>query len=118
MFSLAVMSQFVVQGAPLLSQYVVIGSTFVAVDIVVMSVYAGLAARLLTLLVHRQQRFVNRFFAVLFATAATVLAFVRTGALTTRPGGRTVLRMCALSPQASERHIRETIRRLVVPNSA
>jgi homoserine/homoserine lactone efflux protein len=79
-FYLAIVPQFVLPVAPLLSQYVVIGSTFVAVDIVVMSVYASLAARLLKLLGARQQRLVNRIFAGLFATAATVLLLVRRGA--------------------------------------
>ena len=65
--------------APLLPQYVVIGLTFVAVDIVVMSVYAGLATRLLRLLGARQQ-VLNRSFSGLFATAAVVLAVVRRGA--------------------------------------
>ena len=49
-FYLAVLPQFVSPTAPLLPQYVVIGLTFVGVDIVVMSVYAGLATRLLRLL--------------------------------------------------------------------
>ena len=57
-----------------------IGLTFVAVDIVVMSVYAGLATRLLRLLGARQHVVLNRFFSGLFATAAVVLALVRRGA--------------------------------------
>jgi homoserine/homoserine lactone efflux protein len=79
-FYLAVLPQFVSPTAPLLPQYVVIGLTFVAVDIVVMSVYAGLATRLLRLLGARQQVVLNRFFSGLFATAAVVLALVRRGA--------------------------------------
>jgi homoserine/homoserine lactone efflux protein len=79
-FYLAIVPQFVVPAAPLLPQYVVIAATFVAVDILVMSVYAGLAVRLLKLLGARQQRLANRFFAGMFATAATVLALVRRGA--------------------------------------
>jgi homoserine/homoserine lactone efflux protein len=47
---------------------------------VVMSVYAGLATRLLRLLGARQQVVLNRFFSGLFATAAVVLALVRRGA--------------------------------------
>ena len=78
-FYLAVLPQFVSPTAPLLPQYVVIGLTFVAVDIVVMSVYAGLATRLLRLLGARQQ-VLNRSFSGLFATAAVVLAVVRRGA--------------------------------------
>jgi homoserine/homoserine lactone efflux protein len=79
-FYLAVLPQFVVPSAPLLSQYVVIAVTFIAVDAVVMSVYAGLATRLLRLLGPRQQRLLNRCFSALFATAAMVLALVRRGA--------------------------------------
>jgi homoserine/homoserine lactone efflux protein len=79
-FYLAVLPQFVSPTAPLLPQYVVIGLTFVGVDIVVMSVYAGVATRLLRLLGARQQVVLNRFFSGLFATAAVVLALVRRGA--------------------------------------
>jgi homoserine/homoserine lactone efflux protein len=80
MFYLAVLPQFVVPSAPLASQYAVIGVTFITTDIVVMSIYAGLATRLLKLLGTRQQRVLNRFFAGLFATAAVVLALVRRSA--------------------------------------
>ena len=45
-----------------------------------MSVYAGLATRLLRLLGARQQVLLNRFFSGLFATAAVVLALVRRAA--------------------------------------
>ena|SRR5690349_106727 len=76
-FYLAVMPQFVVPTAPLVPQYSVIALTFIATDIVVMSLYAGLATRLLRMLGARQQRLVNRFFSGLFATAAMVLALVR-----------------------------------------
>jgi homoserine/homoserine lactone efflux protein len=79
-FYLAVVPQFVVPSAPLPSQYLVIGATLIVADIVVMSVYAGLATRLLRLLGARQQRLLNRLFAGMFATAATVLALVRRGA--------------------------------------
>lgn len=57
-----------------------IGATFVLVDIVVMSMYAGLAARLLSALGARQQRILNRSFSGLFATAAVLVALVRRGA--------------------------------------
>jgi homoserine/homoserine lactone efflux protein len=49
-------------------------------DILVMSVYAGLATRLLRALGTGKQRLLNRFFSGLFATAAVVLALVRRGA--------------------------------------
>jgi homoserine/homoserine lactone efflux protein len=79
-FYLAVLPQFVSPHSPLPPQYVVIGLTFVAADIVVMSVYAGLATRLLRLLDARRQLLLNRFFSGLFATAAVVLALVRRAA--------------------------------------
>jgi homoserine/homoserine lactone efflux protein len=79
-FYLAVVPQFVAPNAPLVAQYVVIGATFVAVDVVVMSVYAGLAARLLAVLNARRRRYVDRVFSVLFATAAVLLTFVRRAA--------------------------------------
>jgi homoserine/homoserine lactone efflux protein len=76
-FYLAVLPQFVAPTAPLMAQYLVIGATFVAVDLVVMSVYAGLATRLLMFLGARRRRYIDRAFAGLFATAAVVLAFAR-----------------------------------------
>lgn len=79
-FYLAVLPQFLQPTSPLLPQYVAIGATFVLVDIVVMSMYAGLAARLLSALGARQQRILNRSFSGLFATAAVFVALVRRGA--------------------------------------
>jgi homoserine/homoserine lactone efflux protein len=79
-FYLAVLPQFVVPTAPLLPQYLAIGATFIVADVMVMSLYAGLATRLLRFLGARQQLLVNRFFSGLFATAAVVLALVRRGA--------------------------------------
>lgn len=46
------------------------------------------------------------------AISRRILADGYAGVLTTRLGGRVVLRMCALSTQTSEQDIRETIRRL------
>src|SRR5690242_6906640 len=79
-FYLAVLPQFVAPTAPLPPQYLVIGLTFITTDIVVMSVYAGLATRLLKALSARRQRLLNRCFSGLFATAAVVLALVRRAA--------------------------------------
>ena len=79
-FYLAVLPQFVVPTAPLPPQYIVIGLTIITADIVVMSLYAGLATRLLRVLGARRQRLLNRFFSGLFATAAVVLALVRRAA--------------------------------------
>jgi len=78
-FYLAVLPQFVSPTTPLPPQYLVIGLTLIVVDVVVMSVYAGLATRLLRLLGDRQQMLLNRFFSGLFATAAVVLAVMRRG---------------------------------------
>jgi len=80
-FYIAVLPQFIVPTAPLLSQYLVIGATFVGVDIVVMSIYAGLATKLLSALSARRQRHLNRTFSGLFATAALALAFMRRSAV-------------------------------------
>ena len=79
-FYLAVLPQFVSPTVPLLPQYLVIGLTFVVADIVVMSMYAGLATRLIRFLGARRQVFVNRVFSGLFATAAVVLGSVRRAA--------------------------------------
>lgn len=79
-FYLAVLPQFVVPTAALPPQYLAIGATFIVADVMVMSLYAGLATRLLRLLGARQQLVLNRFFSGLFATAAIVLALVRRGA--------------------------------------
>ncbi|KHO21984.1 LysE family transporter [Mycolicibacterium setense] len=80
-FLLAVLPQFVVPAAPLLPQYLAIAATMVAVDIVVMSLYTGLAARMLNWLqTPRQQTILGRVFSGLFATAAVVLSLVRRGA--------------------------------------
>jgi homoserine/homoserine lactone efflux protein len=79
-FYLAVLPQFVNPHAALVPQYLVIGATFIVADVMVMSLYAGLATRLLRILGARQQAVLNRFFSGLFATAAVVLALVRRGA--------------------------------------
>lgn len=80
-FLVAVLPQFVVPTAPLLPQYLAIGATMVAVDVVVMSLYTGLATRLLHWLqTPRQQTILSRVFSGLFATAAVVLSLVRRGA--------------------------------------
>jgi homoserine/homoserine lactone efflux protein len=78
-FYLAVLPQFISPVAPLPPQYFVIGLTFIVADTAVMSVYAGLATRLIRLLSARRQVLLNRIFSGLFATAAVVLASVRRG---------------------------------------
>lgn len=80
-FLVAVLPQFVVPTAPLLPQYLAIGATMVVVDVIVMSLYTGLAARLLNWLqTPRQQTMLGRVFSGLFAAAAVVLSLVRRGA--------------------------------------
>ncbi|HBX57419.1 LysE family transporter [Pseudomonas sp. UBA2684] len=77
-FMLAVLPQFLNPQAPLLAQYLVMGVTMICVDLIVMAGYTGLAARVLRVLrTPRQQRVMNRSFAVLFVGAAALLATVR-----------------------------------------
>ncbi|TWC32429.1 homoserine/homoserine lactone efflux protein [Pseudomonas sp. SJZ079] len=77
-FMLAVLPQFVNPQAPLLAQYWMMGVTMICVDLIVMAGYTGLASRVLRVLRSpRQQRVMNRSFAVLFVGAAALLATVR-----------------------------------------
>lgn len=77
-FILAVLPQFLDPARPLLAQYLAMAATMIGVDLVVMAGYTGLAARVLRLLrTPRQQRLLNRSFAVLFLAAAGLLALVR-----------------------------------------
>ena len=77
-FILAVLPQFLDPGRPMLMQYLLMTATMVTVDLVVMAGYTGLAAKALRLLSSpRQQRLLNRSFAVMFGLAAGLLATVR-----------------------------------------
>ena len=77
-FILAVLPQFLDPQRDLAIQYLHMGATMVVVDLIVMAGYTGLAAKVLRLLrTPRQQRLVNRSFAVMFAGAAALLATVR-----------------------------------------
>ena len=77
-FMLAVLPQFIDPAQPLMGQYLVLGATMIVVDLIVMAGYTGLASRVLRLLrTPRQQRLMNRSFAVLFVGAAGLLATVR-----------------------------------------
>ncbi len=61
-----------------MQQYLVMGATMITVDLIVMAGYTGLAAKVLRVLRSpRQQRSMNRGFAVLFVGAAALLATVR-----------------------------------------
>ncbi|WP_339513867.1 homoserine/homoserine lactone efflux protein [Pseudomonas sp. RL_15y_Pfl2_60] len=81
-FMLAVLPQFLNPHQPLLGQYMVMGVTMICVDLIVMAGYTGLASRVLRMLRSpRQQRLMNRSFAVLFVGAAGLLATVRRAAV-------------------------------------
>ncbi|WP_339488894.1 LysE family transporter [Pseudomonas sp. EL_65y_Pfl2_R95] len=81
-FMLAVLPQFLNPHEPLLGQYAVMGVTMICVDLIVMAGYTGLASRVLRMLrTPRQQRLMNRSFAVLFVGAASLLATVRRAAV-------------------------------------
>lgn len=81
-FMLAVLPQFLNPHEPLLAQYAVMGVTMICVDLIVMAGYTGLASRVLRVLRSpRQQRIMNRSFAVLFVGAAGLLATVRRAAV-------------------------------------
>ncbi|MEO7850871.1 MAG: homoserine/homoserine lactone efflux protein [Rubrivivax sp.] len=74
-FMLAVLPQFIDPARPQLLQYLICGATLVFTDLVVMSVYTGLAARVLRLLRSpRQVRLMNRTFGGLLISMAALLA--------------------------------------------
>ena len=76
-FLLAVLPQFLDLSKPQWSQYAVMAVTMVTIDLMVMAGYTGLAAKVLKLLKSpRQQKYLNRTFAVLFACAASLLSLV------------------------------------------
>ena len=74
-FLLAVLPQFLDLSKPQWSQYAVMAVTMVTIDLIVMAGYTGLAAKVLKLLKSpRQQKYLNRTFAVLFSCAAGLLS--------------------------------------------
>jgi homoserine/homoserine lactone efflux protein len=80
-FMLAVLPPFIDPALPQLPQYVVCGATLFFTDLVVMSVYTGLAAKVLRALRQpRHVRWVNRTFGGLFVAAGAVLATFRRAA--------------------------------------
>lgn len=79
-FILAVLPQFLQPEAPLLPQYLSMTATMVGVDLLVMAGYTGLAAKVLRALRSpRQQRLLNRSFALMFVAAAGLLASIHRG---------------------------------------
>ncbi|MGX5699048.1 LysE family transporter [Acinetobacter kookii] len=76
-FLLAVLPQFLDLSKPQWIQYLIMAITMVTIDLIVMAGYTGLAAKVLRLLKSpKQQKILNRTFAVLFACAASLLSLV------------------------------------------
>ena len=76
-FLLAVLPQFLDLSKPQWIQYVVMAATMITIDLIVMAGYTGLAAKVLRLLKSpKQQKYMNRTFAVLFSCAAGLLSLV------------------------------------------
>lgn len=76
-FLLAVLPQFLDLSKPQWIQYVIIAATMITIDLIVMAGYTGLAAKVLRLLKSpKQQKYMNRTFAVLFSCAAGLLSLV------------------------------------------
>ena len=76
-FLLAVLPQFVDVSKPQWIQYAIMALTMISIDLIVMAGYTGLAAKVLRLLKSpKQQKILNRTFAVLFACAASLLSLV------------------------------------------
>ncbi len=76
-FLLAVLPQFLDLSKPQWPQYAVMAVTMISIDLIVMAGYTGLAAKVLRLLKSpRQQKYMNRAFAVLFSCAAGLLSLV------------------------------------------
>lgn len=76
-FLLAVLPQFIDLSKPQSVQYLMMAITMITIDLIVMAGYTGLASKVLRLLRSpKQQKYMNRTFAVLFAGAASLLSLV------------------------------------------
>ena len=76
-FLLAVLPQFLDLSKPQWIQYLIMAVTMITIDLIVMAGYTGLAAKVLRLLKSpKQQKYMNRTFAVLFSCAAGLLSLV------------------------------------------
>lgn len=76
-FLLAVLPQFLDLSKPQWIQYVIMAVTMITIDLIVMAGYTGLAAKVLRLLKSpKQQKYMNRTFAILFSCAAALLSLV------------------------------------------
>ena len=77
-FLLAVLPQFLDLNQPQWIQYVIMAITMVVIDLMVMAAYTGLASKILRLLRSpRQQKYLNRSFAVIFGCAAALLSAIQ-----------------------------------------
>lgn len=80
-FLLAVLPQFLDLSKPQWIQYLIMAATMVTIDLIVMAGYTGLASKVLRLLRSpRQQKYLNRGFAVMFSCAALLLSTVHQAA--------------------------------------
>jgi homoserine/homoserine lactone efflux protein len=76
-FLLAVLPQFLDLSKPQWLQYIIMAMTMISIDLMVMAGYTGLAAKVLRMLKSvKQQKIMNRTFAILFTCAASLLSFV------------------------------------------
>ncbi|EXE25561.1 lysE type translocator family protein [Acinetobacter sp. 907131] len=80
-FLLAVLPQFLDLSKPQWIQYLIMAATMITIDLIVMAGYTGLASKVLRLLRSpRQQKYLNRGFAVMFSCAALLLSTVHQAA--------------------------------------
>ncbi|HCE1062049.1 TPA: LysE family transporter [Acinetobacter baumannii] len=80
-FLLAVLPQFLDLSKPQWMQYLIMAATMVTIDLIVMAGYTGLASKVLRLLRSpKQQKYLNRGFAVMFSCAALLLSTVHQAA--------------------------------------
>lgn len=76
-FLLAVLPQFLDLSRSQWLQYLIMAATMITIDLIVMAGYTGLAAKVLRLLSSaKQQKYMNRSFAILFTCAALLLSTV------------------------------------------
>ncbi|KXZ67998.1 LysE family transporter [Acinetobacter venetianus] len=76
-FLLAVLPQFLDLSRPQWLQYLIMAITMVMIDLIVMAAYTGLASKILRLLRSpKQQKYLNRSFAVMFSCAAALLSAI------------------------------------------
>lgn len=80
-FLLAVLPQFLDLSKSQWIQYLIMAATMITIDLIVMAGYTGLASKVLRLLRSpRQQKYLNRGFAVMFSCAALLLSTVHQAA--------------------------------------